>query len=119
MENKSSRILITGGAGFIGSHLSELLLDRGHIVTVIDNLFTGSVTNIHHLLANCNFSFVRADIGDELVLDRLSSESHIIIHLAAAVGVQLIVEKPVQTIETNVAGTEKNYAVHSGTVAKC
>ena len=103
----TNRILITGGAGFIGSHLAELLLQSNHSVTVIDNLSTGSINNIRHLQSNSKFSFVRADISDELVLDRLSSESDVIIHLAAAVGVQLIVERPVHTIETNVAGTEK------------
>src|SRR5688572_305535 len=106
-KNKVSRILITGGAGFIGSHLSERLLDGGHKIVAIDNLSTGSLGNIQHLIQNPSYSFVRADINDELVLDRLSSESDIIIHLAAAVGVQLIVERPVHTIETNVAGTEK------------
>lgn len=105
--NKKYRILITGGAGFIGSHLSERLLEKGDHVTAIDNLSTGSLENIKHLIPHPMFNFVRADISDELVLDRLSSESDIIIHLAAAVGVQLIVERPVQTIETNVAGTEK------------
>jgi UDP-glucose 4-epimerase len=106
-KNKISRILITGGAGFIGSHLSERLLEGGHKIVAIDNLSTGSLSNIQHLIQNPSYSFVRADINDELVLDRLSSESDIIIHLAAAVGVQLIVERPVHTIETNVAGTEK------------
>lgn len=107
MQKNKQRILITGGAGFIGSHLAESLLRKNHVVTSIDNLSTGAKRNIQHLISNPNFSFVRADINDELVLDRLSSESDIIIHLAAAVGVKLIVERPVQTIETNVAGTEK------------
>ena len=98
--------LITGGAGFIGSHLSELLLKKGKTVAIIDNLSTGSIDNIRHLLSDKNFTFARADIGNELVLDRLSSKSDIIIHLAAAVGVKLIVEEPVRTIETNVNGTE-------------
>ncbi len=104
---QTNKILITGGAGFIGSHLTESLLKSNHKIVAIDNLSTGSIKNIQHLAGNPNFSFVRADISDELVLDRLSSESDIIIHLAAAVGVQLIVERPVHTIETNVAGTEK------------
>lgn len=104
---QTNKILITGGAGFIGSHLTELLLKSNHTITAIDNLSTGSIENIKQFDGNANFSFVRADISDELVLDRLSSESDIIIHLAAAVGVQLIVERPVHTIETNVAGTEK------------
>jgi UDP-glucose 4-epimerase len=98
--------LITGGAGFIGSHLSEFLLKNGKNVAVIDNLSTGSIENIRDLLSNPNFSFARANITDELVLDRLSSQAEIIIHLAAAVGVKLIVEEPVRTIETNVNGTE-------------
>jgi len=98
--------LITGGAGFIGSHLSEFLLKNGKNVAVIDNLSTGSIENIRHLLHDNNFSFARANITDELVLDRLSSQAEIIIHLAAAVGVKLIVEEPVRTIETNVNGTE-------------
>ena len=100
------KYLITGGAGFIGSHLSEYLLNKGKNVAVIDNLSTGSIDNISHLLKNKNFSFARANIMDELVLDRLSSQAEIIIHLAAAVGVKLIVEEPVRTIETNVNGTE-------------
>jgi UDP-glucose 4-epimerase len=98
--------LITGGAGFIGSHLSELLLTEGNKVSVIDNLSTGSIDNIKHLLEKPDFSFARANISDEIVLDRLSSDAEIIIHLAAAVGVKLIVEEPVRTIETNVNGTE-------------
>jgi UDP-glucose 4-epimerase len=115
MTRKTNRILITGGAGFIGSHLAESLLEKKYLVTAIDNLSTGSITNIQHLQSNPMFSFVRADINDELVLDRLTSESDIIIHLAAAVGVQLIVERPVHTIETNVA----YYAVRFGMAAKC
>jgi UDP-glucose 4-epimerase len=98
--------LITGGAGFIGSHLSEFFLNKGKNVAVIDNLSTGSIENIRHLLPDKNFTFARADITNELVLDRLSSQAEIIIHLAAAVGVKLIVEEPVRTIETNVNGTE-------------
>lgn len=98
--------LITGGAGFIGSHLSENLLSMGHTVCVIDNLSTGRIENIGHLRSNPRFDFVRASIQDALVLDRLASQSEIIIHLAAAVGVKLIVEHPVHTIETNIMGTE-------------
>lgn len=98
--------LVTGGAGFIGSHLSETLLEAGHRVTVIDNLSTGRLRNIAHLQDHPSFQFARAEIQDELVLDRLTSETDVVIHLAAAVGVKLIVERPVQTIETNVGGTE-------------
>ncbi|MGB1249487.1 MAG: NAD-dependent epimerase/dehydratase family protein [Candidatus Promineifilaceae bacterium] len=98
--------LITGGAGFIGSHLTDNLLSAGHRVLAIDDLSTGSMQNVSHHLQNPNYHFARASILDELVLDRLASEADVIVHLAAAVGVQLIVERPVHTIETNVAGTE-------------
>jgi UDP-glucose 4-epimerase len=98
--------LITGGSGFIGSHLAEKLLKMGYRVICIDDLSTGKKENISHLSHYPNFSFVRSDIMDSIVLDRLVSQSDIIIHLAAAVGVQLIVNNPVRTIETNVKGTE-------------
>ena len=98
--------LITGGAGFIGSHLSDVLLDAGQQVLSIDNLSTGRLSNIEHLLGRPNFHFAQASITDKVVLDRLASQADVIIHLAAAVGVQLIVEHPVHTIETNVGGTE-------------
>lgn len=99
-------ILITGGAGFIGSHLAELLLNLGHRVVAIDNLSTGRVANIAHLHPLPHFHFVRETIMNAQVLDRLASQADIIIHLAAAVGVKLIVENPVHTIETNIMGTE-------------
>jgi UDP-glucose 4-epimerase len=106
----SHTYLITGGAGFIGSHLSEHLLKQGHTVFALDNLSTGSADNIKHLLADpqhrSRFHFVRDDIMNAMVLDRLASQSDIVVHLAAAVGVQLIVEKPVHTIETNIMGSE-------------
>jgi UDP-glucose 4-epimerase len=98
--------LVTGGAGFIGSHLSEYLLQQGNTVFALDNLSTGSAENIQHLLDNPRFHFVRDDIMNAMVLDRLASQSDIVVHLAAAVGVQLIVEKPVHTIETNIMGSE-------------
>jgi UDP-glucose 4-epimerase len=99
--------LITGGAGFIGSHLAEKLLAAGHRVLAIDNFSTGRESNITHLLDHPNFQFARANITDSIVMDRLASQSQVIIHLAAAVGVQLVVEHPVHTIETNVMGTER------------
>jgi UDP-glucose 4-epimerase len=102
----SKTYLITGGAGFIGSHLIDLLLQEENRILVIDDLSTGRLQNIAHHLDNPRFHFARASIGDEIVLDRLASEADIIIHLAAAVGVKLIVEQPVHTIETNIMGTE-------------
>jgi UDP-glucose 4-epimerase len=98
--------LVTGGAGFIGSHLSEALLVQGHRVTVIDDLSTGRFENIAHLCPNERFGFAIETITNETVMDRLASECDIIFHLAAAVGVKLIVERPVHTIETNILGTD-------------
>ena len=106
MSKNNATYLITGGAGFIGSHLADALLAAGYRVLVIDNLSTGRLQNIHHLLDHPSFHFARADITDAVVMDRLASQADIIVHLAAAVGVQLIVEHPVHTIETNVMGTE-------------
>ena len=108
MSQPSTRksILVTGGAGFIGSHLSERLLAAGHKVSVIDDLSTGSLKNIEHLRSNPDYHFCRDTVLNNLVLDRLISQADVVVHLAAAVGVQLIVERPVHTIETNVAGTE-------------
>lgn len=100
------RALITGGAGFIGSHLAESLLAQGHHVVALDNLSTGRMANIHHLLNQPNFQFVRETITHEMVMDRLVSECEVVFHLAAAVGVELIVKDPVWTIETNLLGTE-------------
>lgn len=100
------RALVTGGAGFIGSHLVDALLERGCRVTAIDDLSTGKIDNIRRHLDNPNFLFARASILDEPVLDRLAAQSNVIFHLAAAVGVDLIVKHPVRTIETNVRGSE-------------
>lgn len=100
------RYLITGGAGFIGSHLCELLLNAGHRVVAIDDLSTGRVENIGHLRLLPHFQFVRETVDNAQVLDRLTSESDVVVHLAAAVGVQLIVQDPVRTIRTNINSTE-------------
>jgi len=99
--------LISGGAGFIGSHLAETLLADGHKVLVIDDLSTGRWENIAPLARHPHFHFARASIEEAVVLDRMASESQIIFHLAAAVGVKLIVEQPVHTIETNIEGTKR------------
>ena len=99
-------VLITGGAGFIGSHLADKLLSLRHRVLAIDDLSTGRLANVEHLLAHPGFHLARTSITNELVLDRLASQADVIVHLAAAVGVKLIVERPVHTIQTNIMGTE-------------
>jgi UDP-glucose 4-epimerase len=98
--------LITGGAGFIGSHLSEKLLAQGDQVTIIDNLSTGRFENIAHLTENTRFRYAIEDIRHAAVMDRLVSECDVIYHLAAAVGVFSIVHSPINTLEINVGGTE-------------
>ena len=100
------KALITGGAGFIGSHLAERLLRDGHEVAVIDNLSTGSIENISHLKSTPGFSYVIDTVTNEPLLAEMIDRSDVVFHLAAAVGVKLIVEQPVHTIETNVHGTE-------------
>jgi UDP-glucose 4-epimerase len=100
------RYLITGGAGFIGSHLAERLIGQGHHVTALDDLCTGSMHNIEHLKHKPGFEYVIETIFNRPVLAELVDECDAIIHLAASVGVRLIVESPVRTIETNVKGTE-------------
>ena len=100
------RCLITGGAGFIGSHLSEALLAQGEEVFILDDLSTGSVENIRHLKTNNRFHYVFDSIMNKHLLAEMVDESDVIFHLAAAVGVRLIVESPVRTIATNVHGTQ-------------
>jgi len=100
------RVLITGGAGFIGSHLSEALLGAGHQVSVIDDLSTGSFDNIAHLKGRAGFRYTIDTVTNEPVLAELVDQCDVVYHLAAAVGVRLIVEAPVRTLETNVHGTE-------------
>jgi nucleoside-diphosphate-sugar epimerase len=100
------RALLTGGAGFVGSHLSERLLANGDEVFVLDNLSTGSMGNISHLKTNPKFHYTIDDVTNEPVLAELIDSVDVVFHLAAAVGVKLIVEAPVHTIETNVHGTE-------------
>lgn len=98
--------LITGGAGFIGSHLTDYLLDKNYHVTIIDNLSTGRLANIQQHENHPNFRMVIEDIRNHHTTDRFVSECDIIFHLAAAVGVQKIIEEPINTIETNIGGTE-------------
>ncbi|PYS32810.1 MAG: nucleoside-diphosphate sugar epimerase [Acidobacteria bacterium] len=100
------RILITGGAGFIGSHLSDAYLQRGDEVFIIDDLSTGSIENIRHLKEHPRFHYTIENVHNQPVTAELVDQCDVIFHLAAAVGVKLIVESPVRTIETNVHGTE-------------
>src|SRR5689334_11903706 len=102
----SQHALITGGAGFIGSHLSEYLLNQGYRVTIIDNLSTGQFSNIEPLTHNPNFRFAIDDIRNIHLTDRLVSECDVVFHLAASVGVRKIIEEPINSIEVNIGGTE-------------
>jgi UDP-glucose 4-epimerase len=100
------RILITGGAGFIGSHLAEALLDEKHQVYVLDDLSTGSIDNIAHLKGRPGFHYTIDTVFNDSLVAEMVDRADVIFHLAAAVGVKLIVQEPVHTIETNVHGTE-------------
>ena len=100
------KALITGGAGFVGSHLAEALLARGDEVQVLDNLSTGSIDNVEHLKGQRGFRYTIDSVMNEPVAAELIDRADVVFHLAAAVGVRLIVESPVNTIETNVHGTE-------------
>jgi UDP-glucose 4-epimerase len=100
------RALITGGAGFIGSHLAELLLQRGHHVTVLDDLSTGRLENVAHLHANRRFACRIGTVTDDALVGELVPDADVVFHLAAAVGVKLVVSAPIHTIHTNVHGTE-------------
>jgi UDP-glucose 4-epimerase len=100
------RVLITGGAGFVGSHLADALLAAGHEVTAVDNLSTGSIDNIEHLKGQPQFRYVIESVQNEPMLAEQIDRCDVVFHLAAAVGVKKIVEEPVHTIENNVHGTE-------------
>ncbi len=106
MSRSGMKALITGGAGFIGSHLAAALLARGTAVTVIDDLSTGSIENIEPLKAHPGFRYVIDTVLNRPLVAELVDEADVVYHLAAAVGVRLIIESPVRTIETNVRGTE-------------
>lgn len=100
------KALITGGAGFIGSHLTEELLNSNHKVCVLDNLSTGRLENVAHLKDNPNFELVIGTILNEYLVDKLVERCDVIFHLAAAVGVELIVKKPLESLTTNIRGSE-------------
>jgi UDP-glucose 4-epimerase len=100
------RVLITGGAGFVGSHLADLLLEQGEDVFALDNLSTGSIDNIEHLKTHPRFRYTIDSVDNEPLLAELIDRADVVVHLAAAVGVKKIVEEPVHTIENNVHGTE-------------
>jgi UDP-glucose 4-epimerase len=109
--------LITGGAGFIGSHLAEALLAQGHAVAVLDDLSTGLVENLRSIQGHPRFALDVGSVRDEALVQKLVDEADVVYHLAAAVGVRLILERPVETIETNIIGTERvlRAAAHRGT----
>ncbi|VAX42657.1 dTDP-glucose 4,6-dehydratase [hydrothermal vent metagenome] len=111
-----ARCLVTGGAGFIGSHLTEELLKRGHDVTVLDDLSTGDNQNLNAVLNHPNFHFCQGSITDPIKLSQVVTGVEVIYHLAAAVGVKLVAEDPVRTIETNIYPTELllRHAINGG-----
>ncbi|MBI4736159.1 MAG: GDP-mannose 4,6-dehydratase, partial [candidate division NC10 bacterium] len=100
------RVLITGGAGYIGSHLVDALIKRGNEVLIIDNLSAGKIENLRHLLGHPSFHFINDSILNEALLERFIPSMDLIFHLAAAVGVRNILQDPLAAINTNVRGTE-------------
>lgn len=100
------RVLVTGGAGFIGSHLAEALVARGDRVTILDNLSTGRYENVAHLDGRAGFQLVVGTILNELLVDKLVERCDVVFHLAAAVGVELIIQKPLDSLMTNIRGSE-------------
>src|SRR3954471_4862303 len=101
-----TRYAVTGGSGFIGSHLVEALLARGDHVVALDNLSTGRLGNLDFAGAHPNFRFVQGSILDQLVVDEVVHDCDVVVHLAAGVGVRLIVEQPLRTFTTNIKGSE-------------
>jgi len=108
--------LVTGGGGFVGSHLTDALLTKGHHVTVLDTFSTGQLPNLAQARENANFSFVQGSVFDEHLVDSLVHSCDVVVHLAAAVGVRLIVEHPLRSLTTNIRGSEIviEAAVHYG-----
>ena len=102
----TQKYLITGGAGFIGSHLTEALLTRGDAVVVLDDLSTGGLANLHHLAGNPDLKIIVGSVLDELKVDELVHSCDVVVHLAAAVGVRLILEQPLRSFTTNIRGSE-------------
>jgi len=100
------RVLITGGAGFIGSHLAEACINDGHDVCILDDLSSGSLENVSHLVGNPHFRSVIGNIQDEALVGSSMDECDVVYHLAAAIGMKLILAQPLQTLQTNVRGTE-------------
>lgn len=101
-----TRYLVTGGAGFIGSHLAGTLLKRGDPVVVLDNLTTGRAANLEQIARHPDFRFVHGSVLDELIVDELVHECDVVVHLAAAVGVRLVVEQPLKSLTTNIRGSQ-------------
>ena len=99
------QILITGGAGFIGSHLTQMLLARGYVVTVVDDESTGTPENLHEVESHFDFNYVRGDVADRALLRGLLADVDEVYHLAAAVGVRLIADSPIESIERNITPT--------------
>jgi UDP-glucose 4-epimerase len=112
-----SRVLITGGAGFIGSTLCDALLARGDEVTALDNLSTGTLTNLGQASGYASFTFIEGDIRDARLVERVVADHDAVVHLAARIGLRLVLESPIETIESNVRGTEVvlNAATRYGT----
>ena len=106
MSPAIGRVLVTGGAGFIGSHLTDALLARGWSVIALDDLTTGSTRNIRHLLDNPAFSFVEGNVSDREQVDAVVAGCDLVMHLAASVGVQLVVDRPLNSLLNNIRGTE-------------
>ena len=117
LKSENTPVLVTGGAGFIGSHLVDFLLDKGHKVAILDDLSTGSMHNIEHVAEKSECTFIKGSILDSDLVERLVAGAKLVFHLAAVVGVKNVVEFPRKGIEVNVGGTEN--VLRSATRHKC